>query len=159
MRSKREFRDEYRAARLRMNSRDVEKYSLDICRRVYKEVDWSKIRKICSYEPIAELKEVNILPLLETVKYRYPDTVIKIIGMSPKAKIPKAKFDLILVPTLVFDEQNYRLGWGGGWYDRFLAQQPQALKIGVAFKNSFVHKGLIHEPYDIRLDKIVTENR
>ena len=140
-----------------MDNRDVEKYSLNICRRLYREIDWQKARKVCSYNPIVELKEANIIPLLETVKYKYPDTRVTLIGMSPKTKIPKTNFDLVLVPVLAFDKQNYRLGWGGAWYDRFLAQQPQALKIGVGFKNSLVKNGLPHERHDIQLDSIITE--
>ncbi len=151
------MRDKYRSVRLRMDSRDVEKYSLRICRKLYREIGWDRIQKICSYEPIAELKEVNVLPLLETVKYKYPNTIIKLVGMSRKSKTPKMKFDLILVPVLAYDKQNYRLGWGGGWYDRFLAEQSQAQKVGVAFKNGFVKNSLLLEPYDIALDKIITE--
>jgi 5-formyltetrahydrofolate cyclo-ligase len=67
------------------------------------------------------------------------------------------KFDLILVPCLAFDKDNYRLGWGGGFYDRFLAAQPKALKIGLCYQNGFVKEGLTHQPHDIPLDKIITE--
>lgn len=151
------MRDEYRAARLKMDSRDVEKYSLVICRRLYEEIDWSKIRKICSYQPVAELKEVNLIPLLETVKYKYPVIEIKLIGMSKKSKMPKSKFDLIFVPVLAFDKDNYRLGWGGGWYDRFLSEQPLAAKIGVSFSSGFLKGKVPHEPHDIPMDSIVTE--
>lgn len=154
---KRELRDKYRAERLKMDSRDVEKSSLEICRRIYQEIDWSKISKICSYRPMAELKEVNVIPLLETVKYKHPEVKIRLIAMSRRAKIPKTEFDLVLVPVLAFDKNNYRLGWGGGWYDRFLADQPRALKIGAAYKNGHVENGLPREPGDIPLDKIVTD--
>ena len=142
-----------------MDARDAEKASLEICRRLYWEIDWSKMRKICSYEPIAELKEVNVRPLLETVKYKSPGIQITLIGMSKGSKIPKTKFDMIIVPVLAFDKYNYRLGWGGGWYDRFLAQQPQAMKIGAAFQNGFVNKGLPHDPHDVHLDRIITESK
>ena len=142
-----------------MDGRDVEKFSLRICRQLYGEIDWPRIQKICSYEPMAEVKEVNIVPLLETVKYKHPNIKIKLIGMARNSKIPKAKFDLIFVPVLAFDENNYRLGWGGGWYDRFLAEQPHAIKIGVGFQNGFIKEGLANQPHDIPLDTIITESR
>ena len=43
------------------------------------------------------------------------------------------KIDVIIVPGLAFDEGNYRLGYGGGYYDSFLAAHPNALSIGVCY--------------------------
>jgi 5-formyltetrahydrofolate cyclo-ligase len=63
--------------------------------------------------------------------------------------------DLILVPGLAFDRNKERLGYGGGFYDRVLAQTG-AIKIGVAFSFQIVHT-LPHEPYDQRVDWILTE--
>lgn len=137
--------------------RNVEQDSLIICRKIFREVDWSKIKKICSYDPISELKEVDAKPLLEAVEYKYPDIKIKTLPQKKSAKIPKTKFDLILVPCLAYDKDNYRLGWGGGFYDKFLAVQPQALKIGLCFYGGYVKNGLPHEPHDISLDKVITE--
>jgi hypothetical protein len=56
-----------------------------------------------------------------------------------------------------FDAQGFRLGYGGGYYDRTLAAMtPQPLKIGVAFELSRMET--IHpQPYDIALDFMVTE--
>jgi 5-formyltetrahydrofolate cyclo-ligase len=155
--TKEELRAKYRALRLAMDIREVEKNSLDICRHLYQELDWQIMRQVCSYKPQAGLKEVNIIPLIDKVKHKYPDIQISFIGASPKAKIPNTKFDLILVPALAYDEQNYRMGRGGGWYDKFLAIQPQALKIGVCFANGFMGGGLPRESHDIPLDKIITE--
>lgn len=140
-----------------ISPRNVEEDSILVCRKIFREVDWSKIRKICSYEPIGELKEVDVKPLLEAVKYKYPDIKIKLLSQKKNSKIPKTKFDLILVPCLAFDKDNYRLGWGGGFYDKFLTGQPHALKIGLCFYSGLVKKGLPHQTHDIPLDKIVTE--
>lgn len=137
--------------------RAVEEDSILICRKVFHEVDWSRIKKICSYIPIGELKEVDVRPLLEAVEYKSPDIKIKTLSQKKNAKIPKTKFDMILVPCLAFDKDNYRLGWGGGFYDRFLAGQPQALKIGLCFYSGLAKSGLPREPHDIPLDKVVTE--
>lgn len=63
----------------------------------------------------------------------------------------------LLMPPVGFDEYGYRLGYGGGYFDRTLAvMSPQPLKIGVAFELSRL--ATIHpQPYDIPLDFIVTE--
>jgi 5-formyltetrahydrofolate cyclo-ligase len=153
---KQELREKYRQIRQAMAPRIAEDDSLVICRKVFREVNWNKIKKICTYDPIGQLKEVDVKPLLEAVEYKYPNIKIRRLSQKKNSKIPKTKFDLIIVPCLAFDNDNYRLGWGGGFYDKFLAAQPQALKIGVCFQICFVEK-LPREAHDIVLDKIITE--
>lgn len=155
--AKEQLRKKYKAIRLLTSSRNVEEDSIIICRKIFREIDWSKIKRICSYDPIAELKEVDVKPLTETIEYKYPDIKIKMLSQKKNQRIPKTKFNLILVPCLAFDKENHRLGFGGGFYDKFLAGQPQALKIGLCFYSGFVKKDLPHEPHDIPLDKVVTE--
>lgn len=60
-----------------------------------------------------------------------------------------------IVPGLAFTRDGRRLGYGGGWYDRFLASAPKsAVKIGVAYSFQIV-EDLPAEPHDIPLDDIV----
>jgi 5-formyltetrahydrofolate cyclo-ligase len=157
--TKQKLRQKYRQVRLMMTPRSVEDGSLAICRRAFAEIDWSKTNRICSYDPITELNEVDIKPLLKTIGYKYPGIKIKVLGQSQKQPVPNAKFDLILIPCLAFDKNNYRLGWGGGFYDKFLAGQPQALKVGLCFASGFVKAGLPIEPHDVKLDMIITEEK
>lgn len=63
--------------------------------------------------------------------------------------------DCILVPLLAFDSGNHRLGYGKGFYDRFLAQ-TSGTTIGVAFALQCVEY-LPVEPHDRALDMVVTE--
>ncbi len=72
--------------------------------------------------------------------------------------IDAAAIDLIIVPGSVFDRQGGRLGYGGGYYDRFLAMEaPQATRIALAYQLQIVDK--IHlEPHDQSMDMIITEN-
>ncbi len=60
-------------------------------------------------------------------------------------------------PVLGFDNQGYRIGYGKGWYDKFLATQPRAVTIGLAYEISRVKEGLPKEPHDIPLKYIITE--
>ena len=63
----------------------------------------------------------------------------------------------IIVPMLGFDAQGYRLGYGGGYYDRTLAAiNPRPLVIGVAFEILRLDN-IHHRPHDIAVDFIVTE--
>ncbi|EMR14044.1 5-formyltetrahydrofolate cyclo-ligase [Methylophaga lonarensis MPL] len=65
--------------------------------------------------------------------------------------------DVLLIPLVGFDAAGYRLGYGGGFYDRTLAsRQPKPLSIGLGIESSFLDS--IHpQPHDIRLDIIITE--
>jgi 5-formyltetrahydrofolate cyclo-ligase len=65
-------------------------------------------------------------------------------------------WSLIIVPLLGFDRTGYRLGYGKGYYDRFLKASP-APTIGVAFAAQEV-AAIPHETHDIPLDWIVTED-
>jgi 5-formyltetrahydrofolate cyclo-ligase len=61
-----------------------------------------------------------------------------------------------LIPPIGFDAMGYRLGYGGGYYDRTLAALvPQPLKIGVAFALSRIDS-IAPQPHDIAMDFIVT---
>lgn len=63
--------------------------------------------------------------------------------------------DVVLVPGILFDRHGRRLGYGGGYYDRFLLGVPQAVKIGLAY-DEFLVAALPTEPHDIPVDLVVT---
>lgn len=63
-------------------------------------------------------------------------------------------FSAILVPGLAFDQDGYRLGYGGGYYDRFLSGQPEATKIGICFPIQRTQH-LPREAHDIAVDLVV----
>jgi 5-formyltetrahydrofolate cyclo-ligase len=73
-------------------------------------------------------------------------------------RVDAAELDLILVPGLAFDRNGDRLGWGKGYYDRFLHQvSAEAVKIALAFQCQLVEEipALAH---DVRMDKVITED-
>ena len=77
---------------------------------------------------------------------------------DPARLLPPEKIDWILVPGLAFTSDGWRLGRGGGFYDRYLASLPPgAMKLGVCFQCQLV-ASIPLEAHDQRLDAIVTEN-
>jgi 5-formyltetrahydrofolate cyclo-ligase len=70
--------------------------------------------------------------------------------------LPKGEIEVVLVPAVAFDRKGYRVGYGGGYYDRFLPGVPQAAKIGVAFACQIVD-GIPADSYDVAVDGLVTE--
>ncbi|NCB41156.1 MAG: 5-formyltetrahydrofolate cyclo-ligase [Clostridia bacterium] len=69
---------------------------------------------------------------------------------------PKA-LDLIIVPCLAFDLNKMRIGWGGGYYDRYLPRCTNAYKVGVAFEAQRIDKIAIDAAWDFALDAVMTE--
>ena len=63
--------------------------------------------------------------------------------------------DLLLVPCVALDGEGRRLGYGGGYFDRFLTQYPNVETMGV-LAQAFLVESLPHEPFDRKLDGWVT---
>ncbi len=73
-------------------------------------------------------------------------------------RVSPAAIDIIIMPGAVFDLHGGRIGYGGGFYDRFVSQIPQAQRIAPAFELQLVPK-LSLKPHDQLVDYIVTERR
>jgi 5-formyltetrahydrofolate cyclo-ligase len=77
---------------------------------------------------------------------------------EPSKKIQPGSFsDVVLVPGVCFGLCMHRLGYGMGYYDRFLSRSP-AYRIGLAYDFQIVEKLPSHEN-DQRMDMIITEKR
>ena len=75
------------------------------------------------------------------------------------SRVDGKEIDVVVLPGSVFDTEGGRLGYGGGYYDRFLVNDaPQACRIGLAFELQVV-PAVPLEPHDQRLDYLVTEKR
>lgn len=76
-------------------------------------------------------------------------------GREEEAWIPE-EGDLFLVPVVGFDAKKNRMGYGGGYYDRYFAKHRGFRKIGLAF--ALQMQEIPTEETDIPLDEIITEN-
>lgn len=63
--------------------------------------------------------------------------------------------DFVIVPGLAFTSDGYRLGYGGGFYDRFLPKTEHTPNVGVCFTEQLV-ESLPTEPWDIRVQVVVS---
>lgn len=66
--------------------------------------------------------------------------------------------DVVIIPGSVFDIRGGRMGYGGGYYDRFLERIPYATRIGLAYEVQIVNE-IPLQPHDELLDYTVTEER
>ena len=69
--------------------------------------------------------------------------------------LPPQAFDLAVVPAVAFDSAGFRIGRGGGYYDRYLSQL-RGVKAGLCYEQ-FLLPSLPREPHDERVDLILTE--
>ena len=80
--------------------------------------------------------------------------------LQPRSVCPVISHDqieLIIVPGIAFDSKGYRLGYGKGFYDRFLPTCPNARTIGIAFQAQIV-EDTFPQPWDVPVQHIFTEN-
>lgn len=165
--SKADARKELRARRKAMTEQERLEKSQSIGEKVRAEIDWSQVLTAHVFEPISSLAEVDVTDVISDIKAQYPrihfytsrqyDGEWTVHSIAADAPVPTASFDVVLVPMLGYDNSLHRIGYGGGYYDRLLAGQPLAQKIGLCFTNGYF-KDLPVEPHDVPLDRILTED-
>jgi len=68
------------------------------------------------------------------------------------------ELDVVVVPAVAFDRAGHRVGYGGGFYDRFLpATRPDAFRVGVGFSLQLMDHDLPQGSFDLGVDAVVTE--
>ena len=151
-------------------------YDLEICKRLEHIISARKAKVIHAYLPMGT--EIDIRPLIQkllknNIMVVTPKTLPKrqlshwvlhsledlekgVFGTSYPANSSEysGPFDLIIVPGLAFDADNYRMGYGGGYYDAFLAAHPSAYKIGILYPFQKVPKVPV-ESHDHPLNEIL----
>lgn len=64
----------------------------------------------------------------------------------------------MILPGVAFDEKKHRVGYGGGFYDRYLEKHPTLTKIAFAFEFQ-IFDSVPSESFDRQPEKIITEKR
>lgn len=71
--------------------------------------------------------------------------------------IHKADIDFVLTPAVAYDVGGYRMGFGGGYYDRWL-EDYTGVKMGLC-RDRVLQQSVPVEPHDIRVDAVITDSR
>jgi 5-formyltetrahydrofolate cyclo-ligase len=184
--SKAEMRKRLKQLRSHLSPHQVEGLSRRITERLIETVDWSKIQRLHCYLPIKRLREVDTNELLQYLWSRHPEiqtytsqilpqsTTMAAVPIGPNSAIvqndygipepqgetqaDELNFDLIIIPVVGFDAACNRLGYGLGYYDRWLANHPGGQRIGLAYEVSRVDQIPVKE-HDQTLSAIVTEQK
>jgi 5,10-methenyltetrahydrofolate synthetase len=133
-----------------------------------REVEYDKISRLHVFEPIHSIGEVGIAEFTDSIIQNNPHITLytsrKIDGMWQEVNYKNGEqvvvneLDVAIVPMLGFDETLQRIGYGGGYYDKFLSDKPSAKKIGVCFEAGKVSR-VPSEDHDIPMDVIITEKQ
>lgn len=156
VRAKPELRRDLEARRRALSPEDVAAASATVLDELRRTIDWPSLGSVHAYRSMAEWGEIDTNELVAWIEATWPEVELVQPTLSKDQPFPEQQFDLILVPTLGFDRDNNRLGLGAGWYDRFVAQQPQAQKIGLAYAWALVEDGIPVERWDMTLDRVVS---
>ncbi len=179
--TKKELRSKYKNLRKQLSENEIEEMSLAISNQLLKLKIWDKIY-FHIFLPIAEHKEVDTEMILHLLSGKDKEILISKSNfetremthflLTDNTKIKKneynipepvdgievasKKIEVVFVPLLAFDKKGNRVGYGKGFYDKFLSEcNPETLKIGLSF---FEAEEQIEDVFesDIQLDYCVT---
>lgn len=176
----------YRGRRSMISPELRRQKSQKICRRLEQEAFFQNARVIAFYSSLPE--EVDLSALAETAlrngktiafpKVESPGEMsffcisdcgeLRADGAfgtkeppgSPERRISKEEMDLMLIPGICFDSRKNRIGFGGGYYDRYLMDAPNCTKVGICFSEQFLRDAsewIDAGEQDIRMDFIATD--
>ena len=160
--TKNELRKTYLAARQQLASPEINARSEQIAARFFAKFDLKKIEFLHCFLPIEQFGEIDTHLIIHRVWQDFPHIQIVVPRVDfatgaienllytkrdelklNKWLIPEPthvetvgsdKIDLVLVPLLCFDESGFRVGYGKGFYDKFLKNcRADCLKIGLSF--------------------------
>lgn len=173
---KKGLRQQIRQQKQAMSPEEIELASNRLCQRFFETEQYKTAKTIYSYLPYNQ--EVRTVPILEkavadgkavAVPKVYGDTMrfIYITSMEQTAPgysgIPEPIADgpvandptaLVLMPGLAFDKQGHRIGYGGGFYDKFLAAEPDHPTVALCYGFQ-VFERLETDEFDIPVDCVL----
>ena len=113
-------------------------------------------KQVCA--PVVDTEQLELIPRriqnLETELVRHPYGMLEPNAACPL--FPIEHLQLIVVPGIAFDHNGYRLGYGKGFYDRFLVKCPHAIAIGLAYQIQLV-EDTFPQAWDVPVQHIFTE--
>lgn len=182
--NKKELRLHYKNLRKELTEENIEEKSLQITNQLIKLPIWDKTYYHV-FLPIEEQKEVNTEFILHLLSGKDKEIVVSksdfetremthfLLTDNTKIRkneynipeplnglaVPSETIEVVFVPLLVFDIFGNRIGYGKGFYDKFLAEcKPETIKIGLSFFEAVNQIDDVFES-DVKLDYCVTPEK
>lgn len=185
MKTKTELRQEYRQLRKQLSGAEVNDLSQKIAKQVEIWLDGQEsLIQFHLFFPIAKFNEVNTFYLQQLLEQRgktlytsqvnrEEDRLDTLLLPSEAAffldewgipvpqeslRVPTTKIQVVFVPLLAYDSSGHRLGFGKGFYDKFLSSLEQSvIKVGLSFFPA--EDAIPTEQHDVPLDYCITPDR
>lgn len=183
MKNKKELRLKSKTLRNALSENEIEEMSLAVANKILTLPIWEKTY-FHIFLPITEQKEVNTEFILHLLSGKDKEIIVSKADFETRKmthflltdntrikknaynipepidgiEVPSHKIDVVFVPLLAFDKKGHRVGYGKGFYDKFLSEcKPDVIKIGLSF---FDPEELITDVFegDVKLDYCVTPN-
>jgi len=184
--TKTELRERFKELRRQLSAEDEDAFNAKLLLQ-FQQFIWQGLSYIHVFLPIKKFKEPNTLMLINWLSENYPEIQLVISKSDLKTNVmdhylwdkdqilelnkwgieePQGgkvilphQIDGVIIPLLAFDKRGERIGYGKGFYDRFLsACRPDCLKIGLSFFEP-IDKIEDTDPTDIALDYCITSQK
>lgn len=181
---KTELRIKYKSLRKQLSENETEEMSLAVANKLLTLPIWEKTY-FHVFLPIIEHHELNTEFILHLLSGKDKEIIISksdfetrnmshfLLTDNTKIKkneynipepvdgieVPSHKIEVVFVPLLAFDKKGHRVGYGKGFYDKFLSEcKPETIKIGLSY---FKAEDLIEDVFedDVPLDYCVTPDK
>ena len=174
--NKQQLRKTIRERKRAMTEEEIQSRSASLCQKFLRSDAYRQCRTLYGYLPYNQ--EVRTLPILEQaladgkrvavpkvygdeMKFLYLEDLTQVakgyagipepIADGPEASDPTA---LVLMPGLAFDPQGHRIGYGGGFYDKFLSREREHPTVALCYEFQMV-ESLETEEFDIPVDTVI----
>lgn len=179
MMTKNEARKKYRGIRKQISAQNKKDASKGVSERVIKLIEENGFTRILLYAALPE--EINLDGVFDalsaSLEFYFPRVTGDVMEFyrvkkledleegnfhvrEPKEACESIEYKegkyLMLVPGMAFDEEGYRLGYGKGYYDKYLSMNANKdiVTVGVCFKECFVDE-ITHDEYDVKVGKVI----
>jgi len=189
VKSKHSIRKEFKLKRESLrNNHPLQEKIVSNSKKLFKELIKGPFKEniaVSAYYPIEE--EFDVLPLIDWFhenkilcalprikSYETKDIEFLLFGSDTEVKkndfdIPEPHNDYIIIPAIIIvpliacDLKGNRIGYGQGFYDKYLAKVKKekrgTISVGICYEDQISHETLPEEPHDQKLDFIVTGKR
>lgn len=181
--NKAELREIYLKKRQALSEAEYAQFNFQVYQQFFTNIDLSFIKVIHTFLPVVSKREPDTWLIIDRLRIEFPHIQISIpktnalhntlenfyfeglhqlvttswgIAEPAQGTITKTeKIDLVLVPLLAFDRTGHRVGYGKGFYDRFLKLcRPDCKKVGLSFFEA--EEEFETSLFDVQLDVCVT---
>lgn len=159
MADKKTLRRVYLEKRLLLSKVEFDERSKLLLRQIKQHINFNDYKYLHTFLPIIDKREINTWSIIQEARSVNPEIQIGVSKSLPQGQLrhflleegtrivfnkwgipepegaeelPPATFDLVMVPLISFDKVGHRIGYGKGYYDRFLKLIPAANKVGLS---------------------------